>query len=156
MQLDLRRATLVVQTHNGAPRLACRHTEALAEGLTEVREVLEAPGVGNLRNRLARLGGIEEVAATAIQALVPDEIVNGAARGADRTMEAALRGIQVFGNTVERQVRIAQVIGDISPDTIAQCAASRLLRSPSHLLVDRQVDDLGDGFREHGGALRVD
>ncbi len=55
-----------------------------------------------------------------------------------------------------REVRIAEVVRDVGADAITECAAGRLLTAPSHLLVDGQVDDLGDGFGEHIGALGVD
>src|SRR5882724_1797037 len=141
--------TLVAQGENGAARFACRYSKTLTEGLAEMGEVLEAPRMGDLGDALARLGGIEEVAPAAVEALMPDQIVNGAAGGADGAMQAALRGIQVFRNAVERQVRIAQMVRDVGTNAIAQRAPLGFGIAPPHLLVDGEIDDLGDRFCEH-------
>src|SRR5262249_27627170 len=84
------------------------------------------------------------------------EIVYGAAGGTDGAMQAALRRIEVFGDAVEGEVRIAQVIGDIGADAVPECAARGLAVPAPHLLLDGEVDDLRDRFRQYVGTLGVD
>src|SRR5689334_13735544 len=140
---------LVVQAEDGAARLARRDAEALAECLAEMREVLEAPGMGDLGDGLARLRRVQQVAPAAIQALMPDQIVYGAAGSPDSPMQAALRGVEVFGDAVEREMRIAQVIGHVGTDAVTQSAAGGLNVPPSHLLLDGQIDHLRDRCRQN-------
>src|SRR5579859_1069667 len=84
---------------------------------------------------------------------MPDEVMDGAAGGTDSSMQTALRGIQMFGNAVEREVRVAQVVGYMGTDPLAQGASRGLQGAAAALLVDRQIDDLGNRFGQHVRTL---
>ena len=85
------RETLVAHREHGATRLARRDAESFAKGLAEVGEILEAPRARDVADRVTRLGRIQQIAPAVIQPLVPDQVVNRAAGGADRPVQAALR-----------------------------------------------------------------
>src|SRR5690349_4932497 len=103
--------------------------ERLAIGAREVRAILEAATQSDLDDRHARAAFLQEHARM-IQTLLPDERRWRAACGRDHAIELTDRNIEVIGDMLRRELRLAQIGFDVVGDfTRAQSASFGIPRT---------------------------
>ena len=140
----------------GTARFPRRHAEAGAERTAEVGRILEPPRLRDVSDRLLRFRGIAQVVPAALEASVPDEVVDRVVDVAHRAVQAALGGVEVSGYGVQREFRVMQMLRDVLADPGRQRALSGLGRQFAGALVDCQGDQPAEAIREIIGAHHVE
>src|SRR5262245_2421374 len=107
--------------------LAWRMSEPPPERVAEVARIPEAPRERDRFDRLMPQGRVQEIAATALQTLDPDQVMNG--RGTNGAVERALRAHERRRQRIDRQSRIAKMLVDMNAHALRKGGP---LRNPRH------------------------